>query len=138
MDDPLHHLPFLTGKTLRNKGFKACILRAFASLRSLHLIGLLLLACNLSAAPDKPESKIIKTRYPTADVVVAGYNVVDFGAKGDGQSDCTEAFQTALNKMKEAGGGTVFVPEGKYAFKGSLKIPPSVTLRGEWQQPCQP
>jgi hypothetical protein len=89
------------------------------------------------AAPRAPEWRIVKTKYPTADVVVAGYNVLDFGAKGDGKTDCTRAFQTALNRMKEAGGGTVFVPEGNYLFKGSLNIPPSVTLRGDWREPTR-
>jgi hypothetical protein len=97
----------------------------------------LLLCGSLFAAPKEPDWQIVKTKYPTTDIVVAGFNVEDFGAKGDGKKDCTEAFQTALNRMHEAGGGTVFVPEGKYAFKGNLKIPVSVTLRGEWRQPTK-
>ena len=127
---------FLTAKTQRNKDVRSRALSVFASLRSLILMPLLFVS-TLDAAPQEPEWQIIKTKYPTADVVVAGYNVEDFGAKGDGRKDCTKAFQTALNKMREAGGGTVFVPEGKYSFKGSLKIPPSVTLRGEWKQPTK-
>ncbi len=91
----------------------------------------------LQAAPQEPEWKIVKTKYPTSDIVVAGFNVLDFGAKGNGKSDCTKAFQQALNRMKEAGGGTVFVPEGRYAFAGNLKIPVSVTLRGEWRAPTR-
>lgn len=97
-------------------------------------LNLLLISTAASAAP---EWQIVQTKYQTSDVVIAGYNVLNFGAKGDGRKDCTKAFQTALNRMKEAGGGTVFVPEGRYAFKGSLEIPPSVTLRGEWKQPTQ-
>lgn len=98
---------------------------------------LLLFAHTLEAAPSKPEWKILKTMYPTKDIVVAGFNVEDFGATGDGKKDCTKEFQTALNRMKEAGGGTVFVPEGEYLFKGNLTIPPSVTLRGEWREPTR-
>ena len=110
--------------------------RVFASSRSfVPILCCTVISGHLLAAEQEPEWQIVKTKYPTADVVVAGYNVVDFGAKGDGRKDCTAAFQKALNRMKEAGGGTVFVPEGKYAFTGSLKIPPSVTLRGEWRQP---
>ena len=56
-------------------------------------------------------------------------------AKGDGQTDCTAAFQQALDQMARAGGGTVFVPEGRYVIKGNLEIPVSVTLRGEWTAP---
>ena len=60
---------------------------------------------------------------------------MDFGAVADAVTDCTPAFQAALNKMASHGGGTVFVPGGAYAFRGRLKIPPSVTLRGEWLEP---
>ena len=68
---------------------------------------------------------------------VAGYDVVDFGAQGDGRADCTEAFQQALDQMAAAGGGTVFVPAGRYVIKGTLQVPVSVTLRGEWTAPTQ-
>jgi len=99
---------------------------------------LAVLLCGAAGAiPQEPEWHIVKTKYATTDTVVAGFNVLDFGAKGDGQKDCTQAFQTALDRMKRAGGGTVFVPEGKYAIKGNLSIPESVTLRGEWQAPSK-
>lgn len=88
----------------------------------------------LEAAPEV-DWKVIPVRYPTQDVVVAGLNVLDFGAVPDGRTDCTAAFQEALNAMREAGGGTVFVPEGFYRFDGRLRIPTSVTLRGEWHSP---
>lgn len=104
----------------------------------LQSISMLVLVCStLQATPRQPEWQIIKTKYPTDDIVVAGVNVKDFGAKGDGKKDCTKAFQTALDHMSEAGGGTVFVPEGKYLFEGNLQIPPSVTLRGDWREPTR-
>ena len=103
----------------------------------LPLLPILALCTSLRAAPQEPDWHIVKTKYPSTDAVVAGFNVLDFGAKGDGRTDCTRPFQQALNRMKEAGGGTVFVPEGRYAFAGSLKIPVSVTLRGEWLAPTK-
>lgn len=79
--------------------------------------------------------RVISTRYPTSDVIVAGCTVRDAGAKGDSKTDDTAAFQSAMDTMSRAGGGTVFVPEGRYVIKGNLKVPTGVTLRGEWQKP---
>jgi len=42
------------------------------------------------------------------------FNVVDFGAVGDGQTLCTEAIQKAVDECGKAGGGKVVVPPGKY------------------------
>ncbi len=64
-------------------------------------------------------------------------NVLDYGAKPDGKTDCTEAFQTALNKAGKKG-LTVFVPAGKYVIKGTLKMPHTASLKGTWQGPHFP
>lgn len=61
------------------------------------------------------------------------WNVRDFGAKGDGKSDDTAAFQRALDEAGKAGGGVVFAPRGNYLFKGHLVIPNGVTLKGVWE-----
>ncbi len=61
-------------------------------------------------------------KYPTPDAYVYAFNVKEMGAKGDGITDDTEAFQTALNKLKLINnvatrfGGTIFVPSGKYVI----------------------
>ena len=102
-----------------------------------HIILSLLLSSVVCAAPDSPRWRIVETKYPTADTVVAGFSVLEFGARGGGQQDCTQAFQQALDSMSALGGGTVFVPEGRYVIKGTLRIPVSVTLRGEWFAPTK-
>lgn len=61
-------------------------------------------------------------------------NVRDFGAKGDGVTDDTAAFQRALESVAEKG-GTVFVPIGDYLIKSHLNIPANVTLEGVWKIP---
>ncbi len=61
------------------------------------------------------------------------FNVRDFGARGDGQTDDTAAFQKALDAAGAAGGGTVFAPRGNYRFAGRLNVPDAVTLRGVWE-----
>ena len=60
-------------------------------------------------------------------------SVRDFGAKGDGQTDDTAAFQKALEAAHTAGGGTVHASRGNYFFAGHLVIPKTVTLEGIWQ-----
>ncbi len=70
-----------------------------------------------------------------ANVVVASdaFSVRDFGAKGDGTTDDTAAFQRALDAATKAGGGTVHAPRGNYFFAGHLYVPNAVTLEGIWQ-----
>lgn len=63
---------------------------------------------------------------PTVPVVA---NVRDFGAKGDGRSDDTEAFLEALSKSKP---GAILVPAGRYKITQILPVHRSgVVLRGE-------
>jgi hypothetical protein len=79
--------------------------------------------------------RIPETTLPVADTPVIGCDVSDFGAKADGVTDDTHAFHLALNKMAAAGGGTVWVPAGRYVIRGTLAIPLNVVLQGEWQRP---
>jgi len=61
------------------------------------------------------------------------YSVRDFGAKGDGKTDDTPAFQAALDHAGKAGGGIVVAPKGVYFFAGHLQVPNAVTLKGIWE-----
>lgn len=61
------------------------------------------------------------------------FSVRNFGAKGDGQTDDTVAFQRALDAVGQAGGGTVRAPRGNYFFAGHLQVPSGVTLEGIWK-----
>ncbi len=61
-------------------------------------------------------------------------SVTDYGAKGDGVTDDTAAFQTALNAVADRG-GTVSVPVGNYLIKTHLSIPSKVALEGIWKVP---
>jgi len=70
---------------------------------------------------------------PEAAVGISSWNVRDFGARGDGKSDDTAAFQTALDTAGQAGGGVVLAPRGNYCFAGHLAVPRAVTLAGIWQ-----
>lgn len=61
------------------------------------------------------------------------YAVRDYGAKGDGKTDDTAAFQKALDAAGKAGGGTVLAGRGNYFFSGHLVVPNAVTLSGIWK-----
>lgn len=63
------------------------------------------------------------------------WNVMDEGAKGDGETDDTAAFQQALDKAGAAGGGIVDAPAGHYRISGHLSVPGSVTLQGTFRVP---
>ena len=49
-------------------------------------------------------------------------------------TDCTHVIQRALDDASAAGGGTVFVPEGRYQLEGMLTIASNVVLRGRWSR----
>lgn len=60
--------------------------------------------------------------------VPRGVSVKDFGAKGDGTTDDTAAFERALQEVKS---GAIEVPPGRYRITGLLEITrPNVVLRG--------
>ncbi len=65
----------------------------------------------------------------------SGWNVMDAGASGDGQTDCTAIFQKLLDEAGKAGGGAVQVPAGRYRINGNLSVPANVTLEGIYHVP---
>jgi polygalacturonase len=80
----------------------------------------------LAAAP----SPAAPTAAPAPVTPVAGFNVRDFGATGDGQTKDTVALQKALDTCAAAGGGTVDVPAGVY-LTGSIVLGANTTLKLE-------
>ncbi|MDB4947003.1 MAG: S-layer protein [Labilithrix sp.] len=71
-----------------------------------------------------------------------------YGAKGDGKTDDTAAFQRALDAASSfpatggyrpttpGHGGLVFAPAGEYLIAGTLRIPPYVSLVGTTPAPA--
>jgi hypothetical protein len=57
-------------------------------------------------------------------------NIRAFGAAGDGSRDDSGAIQRAMADVARQGGGSVFVPAGRYRVSRVLVPPPGVTLRG--------
>lgn len=77
---------------------------------------------DISKHPKPASNKLLRVDLPKA----AGLN-------GDEPKvDISAALQTALNRMKAAGGGTVFMPAGRYLVDKPVTIPSGVELRGTW------
>ncbi|MEX2569394.1 MAG: glycosyl hydrolase family 28-related protein [Cyclobacteriaceae bacterium] len=58
------------------------------------------------------------------------YNVLNFGAKGDGKTIDTKAIQNTIDKAAEDGGGTVYFPAGTY-ISGTLFLKSNITIHLE-------
>ena len=104
-------------------------------MRKLGILLVVAVAAVASHADVAPDWRVIESPYPTPDSFVAPFSVRDFGAKADGVTDDTAAFQRGLNQTGSIGGGALYVPAGKYAIRGRLTVPTGVTLRGIWQNP---
>jgi polygalacturonase len=56
------------------------------------------------------------------------FNVVDFGAKGDGQFNEAAAIQKTIDACAKAGGGVVLLPAGNF-LSGTIVLRSNITLR---------
>src|SRR5476651_1874225 len=70
--------------------------------------------------------------YLLATLQIGTIDVAAFGAKGDGRTDDTAAFQKALNTAATQH-VSVFAGSGNYLFLGTLNVPEGVTLKGSWE-----
>ena len=67
-------------------------------------------------------SRINAPRFPNQD-----FNITDYGAVGNGQTDCTESFSKAISAAHKAGGGRVVVPAGSF-LTGAIHLKSNVNL----------
>ena len=81
------------------------------------------------ASPIAP--RVIETRFPTADIVIASAVVEPV----DEAADATPAIQAAIDRVAAVGGGVVFLPCGRYRLESTVTLREGVTLRGDWAPP---
>jgi hypothetical protein len=62
---------------------------------------------------------------------IQSFDVRAYGAIGDGKVDCTRPIRAAMDAASKNGGGTVYLPRGRYLVSEMLVIPPNVRIRGE-------
>lgn len=82
------------------------------------LFAFALLSAPAMATPPVFNGDTVSRTMPT-------YNVKAYGAKGDGTTDDTAAFNSAISAAAANGGGTIYVPKPpvKYLILGALTVP---------------
>ena len=83
-------------------------------------------------------AELITNNYERDDVFVAdiildkahGYDIDNTGV-----NSATQVIQEAIDEMSSRGGGTVYLPAGKYRITSRIEIKPYVNLRGDYRNP---
>ena len=94
------------------------------------IAGLLMIAGVASGATlgDLTRSDYVVSNAETNDVIaeavgrITTFNVITYGAVGDGTTDDTTAIQAALTAADVAGGGLVYVPDGIFVISSPLMV----------------
>ena len=86
-------------------------------------------------APDR--FKCFQAVFSDGNLIVAAAVAADppYNADLSGKADSSGAIQRAMGDVAAHGGGTVYLPPGRYRLEKSLSIPATVTLCGEWRKP---
>ena len=109
--------------------------KAVCVLLCLSFIFSFTLLCSAEEVSQNPV--IVETVYPTDDTVVADIVITEapYNADNSGNEDVTGIIQKAVDDCYANGGGTVFMPAGKYKVTDNIYIRRFVTLRGDYQDP---
>ena len=83
----------------------------------------------------RPQVAVPTSGIVPRDAIVFSISAAERGADLTGREDATEILQRALDELKSKGGGTLFLPAGRYRLEKSLRIDGGVALRGEWAKP---
>lgn len=63
--------------------------------------------------------------------VAFGMNVMDYGADNTGNTDSTDAFETAIATLSSPTGGLLYIPDGTYRISRTLRLNTYISLKGE-------
>ena len=81
-----------------------------------------------------PKPRLVQTVNPTEDGVVADFDATEYGADRTGRRDSTKAIQQAIYACQDAGGGTIWLPAGKYKVTDTIEVHAFCTVRGDHGQ----
>src|SRR5829696_1220818 len=104
--------------TTRRQFIKEVLLSGVAVTLSPHL---------LSARPESPWETVMPSILERIKPPRFPNRSFSLSAKADGQTDCTMAFRTAIDRCTKAGGGKVIVPPGAY-LTGAIHLKSNVHL----------
>lgn len=117
-------------RTTMNKIFKRSSLFTLLCLLSFFTLPIYI------KAESEQDSMIPETLYSQdlilADIIISPEN---YEVDPNGYHDSTEAINQAIQDCYDLGGGTVFLPNGKYRVSGNITILPFVTLIGDYNDP---
>jgi len=77
---------------------------------------------DIKVHPKPASSKVLKVDLPRA----TGFN------NEQPTEDVSAQLQKVLNEVRAAGGGTLYLPAGRYLVNNPIKVPSGVELRGTW------
>ena len=80
------------------------------------------IATDIAVHPRPASNLVLRADFPKA----TGFN------NNLPTEDISERLQEALYKIKEQGGGTVYLPAGRYLVESPVVVPEGVELRGSW------
>lgn len=90
-------------------------------------LALLLLLCPYVCAAAEPRP-LDPAKIPQPSIPDRTFNIIDFGAVGDGVTVNTDAVKKAVDACKQAGGGVVLVPQGRFVT-GPFQFVSNVNLK---------
>lgn len=77
------------------------------------------------------EVEEIVNRIEEPEIPEARYDIRDYGAVDDGESDALPAIRSAIFECSQAGGGTVSIPSGQWFVKGPIHLKSKIELHLE-------
>lgn len=95
------------------------------------LSGVLALPAEAVTGSSWAEAEAIVKRVVPPTFPARDFSITDFGAIGDGRSDCRESIRKAIAACAEAGGGRVVLPRGTYFCDGPVRLASNVDLHLE-------
>jgi len=90
---------------------------------------MLTIECSADTDPWQA-AKLIRARIKTPQIPGRDFIITDFGALGDGRTDCTTAIANTITAASAAGGGRVIVPQGVF-MTGPVHLESHIDLHVE-------